>query len=155
MRVMSGAARRVTMTVSSLAVLGVVVLTAAAPAAATPASSPGPAQSAPAVPPAVSICALGQPAHTPFVVLVNAKGKDFGFEATGPYQLGPRHITGPFMKLANYSDCRVWLHESGNPGAPGPSLCYSPYRFHTSRVVTRAWRNAGSIVITGNTTRCP
>jgi hypothetical protein len=154
MRVFSGVARRVTIAASSLAVFGVAVLTAAAPAAATPSSVAAPAPSASAVPP-FSSCAYGQPANAPLVVVVTARGRDWGFEATGPYRFAPRHITGPFAKLVNYSNCRVWLHESGNPSAPGPSKCFSPYRFHSSPVIGRAWENAGSIVITGNTARCP
>jgi hypothetical protein len=142
---MSRAFRRAAIAASSVSVLGVAALAAAAPVAAAPAATPVPASS----------CAYGQPAHTPLVVIVNAKGRDWGFEATGPYDLVARHITSPFVKLSNYSNCRVWLHESSNPSAPGPSLCYSPYRFHSSQVIGRAWRNAGSIVITGNTSRCP
>jgi hypothetical protein len=154
MRISPGAFRRATMAAGSLAVFGLAVMAAAAPAAATPSAQASPAPSASAVPP-FSSCAYGQPANTPLVVLVNARGRNAGFEATGPYDLVARHITGPFTKLVNYSNCRVWLHESSNPSAPGPSLCYSPYRFHATSVIGRAWKNAGSIVITGNTARCP
>jgi hypothetical protein len=163
MRVFSGLATRVTMVMGSLAVLGAATMAAATPAAATPSSptpSPLPVATVSAVGsasplPAFSSCAYGQPANTPFVVLVNAQGQKAGFEATGPYRFAPRHITGPFIKLANYSNCRVWLHESGNPNAPGPSKCFSPYRFHSSSAIAKAWEHAGSLVITGNTNRCP
>jgi hypothetical protein len=163
MRAISHAARRSAIAVSSLSVFGIAVMAAAAPAAATPSSQPVPVPitspvgsppSAPAVP-AFSSCTYGEPAHTPLVVVANARGQRWGFEATGPYRFAPRDITGPLARLVNYSNCRVWLHESGNPSAAGPSKCFSPYRFHSSAAIARAWEHAGSIVVTGNTARCP
>jgi hypothetical protein len=145
MRVLSRAITRVSMAVGSVAVFGFAVFAAAPTATATPATANVP----------FSSCAFGQPAHTPLVVLVTARGRNAGFEDTGPYDLVARGILGPFAKLVNYGNCRVWLHQFDDPFSKGWSVCFNPRRFGSSPVVAREYEFAGSMVISGSTSPCP
>jgi hypothetical protein len=148
MRVFSRTAVRVAATAGCACALGLTALTAA--------SAPASAYTLP-----FSVCGLGLPHNTPLVVLADAQvrphtsPKEAGFAATGPYDLVARHILGPFADLYNYSNCRVWLHQPANPFDRGWTVCFNPRRFGSSPAILRKYAYAGSMVISGNTKRCP
>jgi hypothetical protein len=158
MRALSRTARRAAMAAGCTVVLAACVLTAVS-ASASP-SPPTPARPAGTSLP-FSACGYGVPKDTPLVVLVDARvrsdvpPKEAGFEATGPYDLVARHILGPFADLSNYSNCRVWLHQPDNPFDRGWTVCFNPRRFGSSPAIPRKYAYAGSMVISGNTNRCP
>jgi hypothetical protein len=134
-----------TMRVAATLVLsGVAALAVASPASATPAT-------ATRVPP--TGCGTVAPGSL-LVVLVRQSAKNQGFEATGPYA----DLHGPFVRLVNYSTCRVWLHQNSNPFGRGWSLCVNPRAEGdpaVSYTLQGKYEDAGSIVISGNFARCP
>jgi hypothetical protein len=145
MRVFSQAVRRVTMAAGSFVLLGAAVLAAATPAAATPAGrNPNPQ------------CGQDAPGVLLVVLVRTSPPKNWGFEATGPYNLAARGINGPINKLVNYSICRVWLHQHSDPNSPGWSVCFNPREDGgPSYLVARKYTHAGSMVISGNFSKCP
>jgi hypothetical protein len=157
MHVFSLGVRRAAIAVGCVAAMGFTVITAAtAPAQAQPAAASAHSRSVQPVP--FSSCNYGVSKGWPLVALQTSV-KKIGFGYTGPYNLVVRNISGPFLRLYNYSNCRVWLHQTAESSEPGWSVCFNPRRFNhkdaTSVAIPVADEYAESMLISGNTSHCP